>query len=382
MDFLLNEEQKMVRDMVRDFARNEVAPGVEEREVKGEFPADVIAKAAELGLCGIAVSEDFGGAGFDDISATVAIMELAAVCPSTAITLSVTNGVFCWPVEKFGTEEQKKKYLEPAASGEMLGGFCLTEPNAGSDASNISTKAIEDGDDFIINGTKAWVTNGGQCGAYVVMAATGDTDKGKEITAFIVPADSEGLSIGRVEDKMGLRASKTTQVVFENVRVSKENILHKRGKGLTVALATLDQSRIGVAAQACGIARGAYNEAVKYAGERTSFGKPLFKLQAIQNMLSDMAMRLEGAELLTLQAASMMDEGKPYGKAASQAKLYASEAANFIADKAVQVHGSYGYSKEYPVERFYRDARVTTIYEGTSEIQKMVIARHMIKELG
>lgn len=381
MNFLLNEEQIMVRDMVREFAANEVLPGVEEREKNGEFPADIIQKAAELGLCGITVDEEFGGAGFDDISATVAIMELAAVCPSTAITLSVTNGVFCWPVETFGTDEQKNEFLTPAASGEMLGGFCLTEPNAGSDASNLSTKATEDGDDFIIEGTKAWVTNGGQAGAYVVMAVTGEKDGRKEITAFLVHADADGLSVGKVEDKMGLRASKTTQIVFDDVRVPAKNILHGRGNGLKVALATLDQSRIGVAAQACGIARGAYNEAKKYAAERTSFGKPLIRLQAIQNMLADMAIRLENAELLTFRAASLMDEGKPYGKESSMAKLYSSEAANFIADKAVQIHGSYGYSKEYPVERFFRDARVTTIYEGTSEIQKIVIARQMIREM-
>ena len=269
MQFTLTEEQQMVRDMVRDFAVNEILPGTEGREANAQFPKEIIEKAAELGLCGITVDEDYGGAGFDDVSATVAIMEIARVCPSTAITLSVTNGVFCWPVEQFGSEEQKQKFLTPAASGEMLGGFCLTEPDAGSDASSLLVKAHEDGDDFLIEGTKAWVTNGGEAGAYVVMAVTGEAERGKEITAFLVSADNPGLSVGKVEDKMGLRASKTTQIVFDDCRVSKDDILHEKGKGLTVALATLDQSRIGVAAQALGIAKGAFDLAFDIAYDIT-----------------------------------------------------------------------------------------------------------------
>lgn len=378
MNFSFTEEQTMLRDMVKEFAEKEILPGVESRENNKEFPTEIVKKAAELGLCGITVAEEYGGAGFDNVSAAIAIKELAKVCPSTAITLSVTNGVYCWPVEEFGTEEQKQKFLTPVASGEALGAFCLTEPDAGSDAGSLLVKAREDGDDFLIEGTKAWVTNGGVAGYYVVVAVTGENNGKNEITAFIVPADTPGLSVGKIEDKMGLRASQTTQIVFDDCRVPAANILGKRGMGLKVALATLNQSRIGVAAQALGIAQGAFNLALDYAEQRTTFGKPLNRHQAIANMLAEMAVKLELSELLTLRAADMMDKGLDYSKESSMAKYFASETAKEVADKAVQIHGAYGYSKEYPVERFYRDARVTTIYEGTSEIQKMVIARNMI----
>ena len=377
MDFAYTEEQNMLRDMVKEFAENEILPGTEERENNKEFPAEIIKKAAELGLCGITVAEDYGGAGFDNVSAAIAIKELAKVCPSTAITLSVTNGVYCWPVEEFGTPEQKEKYLTPVASGEALGAFCLTEPDAGSDAASLLVKARKDGDHFVLEGTKAWVTNGGVAGYYVVVAVTGENNGKNEITAFIVPGDTPGLSVGKIEDKMGLRASQTTQIVFDDCRVPAENILGKRGKGLSVALATLNQSRIGVAAQALGIAIGAYNLALDYSAQRQTFGKPINRHQAIANMLAEMAVRIETAELLTIRAADRMDKGLSYSMESSMAKYYASETAKEVADKAVQIHGAYGYSKEYPVERFYRDARVTTIYEGTSEIQKMVIARNM-----
>ena len=379
MRFELTEEQQMIRDMVRDFARNEIAPGAEEREKKSEYPAEIVAKAAELGLCGIAVPEELGGAGFDTVSEALVISELASVCASTAITISVTNAVFCWPVMAFGNDEQKERFLKPAAQGEFLGAFCLTEPDAGSDAGNIGTKAVEDGEHFVLEGTKAWVTNGGVAGAFVVMAVTGEGEKRREISAFVVAADMPGITVGREEDKMGLRSSNTTQVIFEGCRVPKEQMLAKRGDGLKIALATLDQSRISVAAQAVGIARGALNEALRYSQERTAFGKPIASKQAISFMLADMSMELEAAELLMMRAAWMLDAGQPYGREASMAKYYASEAAKRICDKAVQIHGAYGYSKEYPVERFFRDARVTTIYEGTSEIQKIVIARNMLR---
>lgn len=381
MKFKLTDEQQMLRDMVHEFASKEIAPGVEEREETKQFPFEILKRAAELGLCGVAVDEKYGGAGFDTISACLALMEIASVCPSTSITLSVTNAAYCWPVEQFGNEEQKNRFLKPAASGEFIGAFCLSEPNTGSDAANLQVKAEEDGDSFIIEGTKAWITNGGIAGAYLVMAVTGQKDGRKEISAFLVPADAPGLVIGKTEKKMGLNASRTTQILFERCRVSKDQLLGERGGGLKIALATLDQSRIGVAAQAIGIAKGAFREAIKYAQERETFGKPLFKHQAIQFMIADMATSIEAAELLTFRAAWMLDHNIPYSKESSIAKLFSTEMAKKVTDMAVQIHGAYGYSKEYAVERFFRDARVTTIYEGTSEIQKMVISRNMMKNI-
>jgi butyryl-CoA dehydrogenase len=379
MRFEYSEEQQMVRDMVRDFARNEIAPGVEERERKGEFPAELVKKAAELGLCGICVPEELGGAGFDKVSETLAIIELASVCASTAITLSVNNCVYCWPVNHFGNAEQKDRYLKPAAEGEILGAFCLTEPNAGSDAGNLQVKAVEDGDYYVLEGTKAWVTNGGISGALIVIAVTGEKGDRKEISAFIMPTDSKGISIGKEEDKMGLRSSNTVQITFEGCRVPKEMMLGHRGEGLKIALATLDQSRISVAAQAIGIATGAYEEALRYSQERRTFGQPIAQHQGISFMLADMATEIEAATLMAMRAAWMLDRELPFTRESSMAKYYASEACKRICDRAVQIHGSYGYSKEYPVERYFRDARVTTIYEGTSEIQKIIIARSMLR---
>lgn len=379
MNFELDEAQLIIKELVHDFALNEIAPGIEERERTGEFPEDVIRKAAELGFCGITVPEDYDGAGFDSISSYLIIMELARVCPSTAITLSVHNSVFCYPLRLFGSEDQKQRFLRPAARGDILGAFALTEPDAGSDAANLQVTAVEDGDDFIIEGTKAWVTNGGISGAYLVMAVTGSGDKRKEISSFIVPADTPGLTIGKNEDKMGLRASVTTQLLFEDCRISKDLMLGKRGEGLKVALTALDGSRIGVAAQAVGIARGAFDEALRYSQERKTFGKPLCKHQAISIMLADMATEIEAAECLAFRAAWLMDVGEPFTKESSFAKYYATEMAQRVAGKALQIHGAYGYSKEYPIERMFRDARVLTIYEGTSEVQKIVIARNLLK---
>ncbi|HUX08394.1 MAG TPA: acyl-CoA dehydrogenase family protein [Acidobacteriota bacterium] len=379
MKFEYSDEQQMVRDMVRDFARNEIAPSAEERDRTGEFPTEIIRKAAELGLCGIAVPEELGGAGFDTVSEELAVIELASVCASTAITLSVNNCVFCWPLQTFGNSEQKERFLKPAARGEFLGAFCLTEPNAGSDVSNLSVKAVEDGDFFVIEGTKAWVTNGAVAGAFIVMAVTGEGEKRKEISAFVIPADLPGISVGKEEQKMGLHSSNTVQIVFEGCRVPKELMLGKRGDGLKIALSTLDQSRISVAAQAIGIASGAFAEALRYSKERQTFGKPIAQHQAIGSMLADMATEIESATLMTMRAAWMLDHKLPFTREASMAKYYASEAAKRVCDRAVQIHGSYGYSKEYAVERYFRDVRVTTIYEGSSEIQKIIIARDMLK---
>ncbi len=379
MRFDYSEEQQMVRDMVRDFARNEIAPSAGQRDKSGEFPAEIVKKAAELGLCGIAVPEAMGGAGFDTVSEALAVIELASVCASTAITLSVNNCVFCWPLQTFGNAEQKERFLKPAARGDFLGAFCLTEPNAGSDATNLSVKAVEDGSDFVIEGTKAWVTNGGVAGAFIVMAVTGEGEKRKEISAFVVPADLPGISVGKEEDKMGLHSSNTVQIVFEGCRVPEDLMLGNRGDGLKIALSTLDQSRISVAAQAMGIATSAFEEALRYSQERQTFGKPIAQHQAISYMLADMAMEIETATLMTMRAAWKLDQGLPFTREASMAKYYASEAGKRVCDRAVQIHGAYGYSTEYPVERYFRDVRVTTIYEGTSEIQKMVIARDMLK---
>ena len=379
MRFEYSEEQQMVRDMVRDFARNEIAPSAEQRDKSGEFPSEIVKKAAELGLCGIAVPEAMGGAGFETVSEALAVIELASVCASTAITLSVNNCVFCWPLQTFGNAEQKERFLKPVARGDFLGAFCLTEPNAGSDATNLSVKAVEDGSDFVIEGTKAWVTNGGVAGAFIVMAVTGEGEKRKEISAFVVPSDLPGISVGKEEDKMGLHSSNTVQIVFEGCRVSEDLMLGNRGDGLKIALSTLDQSRISVAAQAVGIATGAFEEALRYSQERQTFGKPIAQHQAISFMLADMATEIETATLMTMRAAWKLDQGLPFTREASMAKYYASEAGKRVCDRAVQIHGAYGYSTEYPVERYFRDVRVTTIYEGTSEIQKMVIARDMLK---
>jgi len=379
MRFDYSEEQQMVRNMVRDFARNEIAPSAGQRDKSGEFPAEIVKKAAELGLCGIAVPEAMGGAGFDTVSEALAVIELASVCASTAITLSVNNCVFCWPLQTFGNAEQKERFLKPAARGDFLGAFCLTEPNAGSDATNLSVKAVEDGSDFVIEGTKAWVTNGGVAGAFIVMAVTGEGEKRKEISAFVVPSDLPGISVGKEEDKMGLHSSNTVQIVFEGCRVPEDLMLGNRGDGLKIALSTLDQSRISVAAQAMGIATSAFEEALRYSQERQTFGKPIAQHQAISYMLADMAMEIETATLMTMRAAWKLDQGLPFTREASMAKYYASEAGKRVCDRAVQIHGAYGYSTEYPVERYFRDVRVTTIYEGTSEIQKMVIARDMLK---
>jgi butyryl-CoA dehydrogenase len=379
MRFELREEHRMIRDMVRDFARTEIEPGVEERERKGEFPHEMLNQAAELGLCGVTVPEKYGGAGLDSISLQIALMETAAVCPATALSLSVHNGVFCYPVLKFGTEEQKDRFLRPAAGGEFLGAFCLSEPDAGSDASNLIVKAVEDGVSFVIEGTKAWVTHGGLAGAYIVMAVTGGAEKRKEISSFIVPAETPGLSVGKIEDKMGMRSSRTTQIVFDGCRVPRELMLGGRGEGLKIALATLDESRIGIAAQSVGLADGAMEEALKYSQERTAFGKPLAAHQAIGFMLADMATEIAAARLLTFRAAWLLDQGLPFSKESAMAKYYASETAKRVTDRALQIHGSYGYCKEYKVERLYRDARILTIYEGTSEVMKIVMSRNMLK---
>jgi len=377
MDFDLTEEQQMVRDMVRDFAQSEIAPNIKELEKKGEFPHEIIKKLGELNLLGMIVPEEYGGAGLDNVSYSLAIEEIAKVCASTAVTLSVTNSVCCYPILIFGTEEQKKRYLVPLASGQWLGAFSLTEPQGGSDAANQKAKAVPDGGDYILNGVKAWVTNVPAANVAVVMAVVPRGEE-KKISAFIVETDHPGFSVGTVEDKMGLRCSKTSEIVLTDCRVPQNQRLGEEGEGLKIALHSLDASRISIGAQCVGIAQGALDLAIRYAKEREQFNRPLGGFQAIQFMLSDMAMEIEAARMLVLRAAGLKDQGRKVTSAASQAKLYASEMVNRVVGQALQIHGAVGYSKEFDIERFFRDARVTTIYEGTSEIQRIVIARELL----
>ena len=380
MDFVLNEDQLMVRDMVRSFAEEKVRPGAAGRDAKGEFIHDILPGLAELGLLGILVPAEYGGSGFDNVSYAIAVEELARVCASTAVTVSVTNSVCQEPILHFGTEEQKSKFLPPLAKGEIIGGFALTEPAAGSDAGSIKTTAVRRGDKYVLNGSKAWITNIVVGKVFVAMALTDPSKGRKGISAFIVTPDLPGFSFGAPEKKMGLKASLTGCITFEECEVPADRLLGEEGQGLKIALATLDSSRIGIAAQALGIAQGAFEEALKYSTQRQTFGKNLCEHGAIQAMLADAGTQIEAARLMTYRAAAARDSKDPeLGRHSAMAKLYASEAAKSVCDMAVQVHGAYGYSSEYPVERFYRDARVTTIYEGTSEIQRIVIARSLLQ---
>lgn len=380
MNFELTEEQLMARSAVREFAQNEIAPVAREYDEAEKFPREQLAGLAELGLLGMIIPEEYGGAGFDTVSYALALEEIAQADSSVAVIVSVTNSVCCYPILSFGTEEQKQKYLVPLAKGEKLGAFCLSEPQAGSDATNQKTKAVENGDSYILNGTKSWVTNGGEADVYLTMAATGETDGRREITAFLVEGAAEGLAVSSVEHKMGQRASQTCEMSYTDVKVPKENRLGELGAGMRVAFSSLDNGRIGIAALSVGIAQAALDAAKNYAKDRTAFGKPIAEFQAVQHKLADMATAVEAARLLTLRAASMKDAGhKQTGSFASMAKLFASETANRVCAEAVQIHGGNGFSRHYAVEKYYRDARITTIYEGTSEMQRIVISRGILK---
>jgi len=379
VDFKLLEEHLLFKNMVRDFANSELAPEASFRDKTCAFPEKQIKELGELGLMGVFVPEIYGGSEADTISYLIAVEELAKVDPSVAVTMSVNNSVCCFPILKFGNEYQKKKFLTPLASGEVLGGFCLTEPNAGSDAGGLKTKAEKKGDKYIINGSKAWITNASIGKYFVVLAITDASLGAKGISAFIVDAESKGFIVNPPEDKMGMRSSKTCMVTLEDVEVPAENLLGTEGMGFKIALTTLDHSRIGIGAQALGIAKGALEEAVRYSGERVQFGKPIAKKQAIQFKIADMATRIEASESLVYYAGWLEQTGNVNSRISSSAKLYASETANFVTYESLQIHGGYGYSKEYKIERLYRDARVTTIYEGTSEVQRMVIARDLLK---
>jgi butyryl-CoA dehydrogenase len=385
MDFSFSSDQILIRDTVRRFMETEMRPILREYEREGKFPAEQLRKLGELGCCGMLVPEEWGGAGTDTISYVLMLEEVARVCASTAVALSVTNSVVGVPIWKFGSEVQKKKYLTPLSRGEILGAFCLTEPQAGSDAAGIQTRAVRDGDSYVLNGTKAWVTNGGVSGVYLVFAKT-DPDAGaRGVTAFLVEPSFPGFRISRYEEKMGLHLSRSAEIVFDNCRVPVENRLGEEGQGLRIALESLDGGRVGIAAQALGLAQGAMEAAARYAKQRRTFGRPIADYQAIQWMLADMQTEIEAGRALTHYAAFMRDKesrepgSRRLGSHASRAKLYASEMANRVAYRAVQIHGSVGYSRETDVERYYRDARVLTIYEGTSEMQRIVIARDLLR---
>jgi butyryl-CoA dehydrogenase len=379
VNFQLTENQRMIRDMAADFAAKKVAPGAAERDANETFPADVVAEMGSLGLLGMNVPEQYGGAGMDMVSYVLAMEEISAACASTGVIMSVNNSLVCWPLEEYGTEEQKQKWLAPLARGEKLGAYCLSEPNAGTDAANQMTTAKRDGDFWVLNGMKNFITNGATADTLIVFAQTDPELKHKGIYAFIVDAKAEGFSIIAKEKKLGIRASDTAQLAFDNVRIPADQQLGPDGKGFKVAMSTLDGGRIGIASQALGIAKAALEASVEYAKQREQFGRPIAKFQAIQWKISEMSTRYEAARLLTLRAASMKDAGENYGKESAMAKLYASEAANYIADEAIQIHGGNGYSKEFPVERYFRDARITSIYEGTSEAQRLVISGYHLR---
>ncbi|PAW92499.1 acyl-CoA dehydrogenase [Mucilaginibacter sp. MD40] len=379
MQFELSEEQKMIRQAARDFAQTELKPGVIERDEHQKFPAEQIKKLGELGFMGMMVSPEYGGSGMDAISYSLVMEELSKVDASASVVVSVNNSLVCYGLEKYGTEEQKQKYLVPLATGQVIGAFCLSEPEAGSDATSQRTTAIDMGDHYLLNGTKNWITNGSTASTYIVMAQTDPEKKHRGINALIVEKGMEGFTIGPKENKLGIRGSDTHSLMFTDVKIPKENRIGDEGFGFKFAMATLEGGRIGIASQALGIAAGAYELSVQYAKERQSFGKPLADHQAIQFKLADMATEIDAARLLCHRAAWLKDNGLPYAQAASMAKLFASETAMRTTIEAVQIHGGYGYVKEYHVERLMRDAKITQIYEGTSEIQRIVISREVLK---
>ena len=374
MHIELNDEQQLLRDEIRRFAEEVVRPIAKEIDAKGVFPTDTIRQAAEMGLAGVAVPEEYGGSGMDTISYCLIIEEISRVCASTGVILSVNNSLVCDPLMKWANEEQKQNFLKPLASGEKLGCFALTEPGAGSDAASLITSARRDGDDYVINGNKVFITNGTNADLALVFATIDPKLKHKGITAFIVPADTEGYSHGHHEYKLGVNASGTTELAFDNMRVPASQRIGEEGDGFRVAMSTLDGGRIGIAAQAVGIAQGAFEEALAYAQEREQFGRSISSFQAIQHYLADMSTELDAGRLLTWKAAWAKENRKRCTLEAAQAKLFASEMAQRVTNKALQIHGGYGYIREYNVERYFRDARITEIYEGTSEIQKLVIS--------
>jgi alkylation response protein AidB-like acyl-CoA dehydrogenase len=378
MNFDFTEEQLMIQESARDFAQNEIAPSAVERDIKAEFPSEIVKKMGELGFMGMMVSPENGGAGMDTISYVLAMIEISKVDASLGVIMSVNNSLVCWGLEEYGSDFIKKKYLDPLAKGEKLGSFALSEPEAGSDATKQHTMADKDDDFYVLNGIKNWTTNGSSADYHLVIATTDKTKKHHGISAFVVEKGTPGFEPGKKEDKMGIRSSDTCSLLFENCRIPKENLIWEEGKGFNFAMNTLNGGRIGIASQALGIAEASLEAALKYSQERKAFGKEIANLQAIQFKLADMAMKLDAAKLLTFKAAALKDAGKKYFAEAAMAKLYASKIAVECALEAIQVHGGYGYVREYLVERYLRDAKITEIYEGTSEIQRIVIARSLL----
>lgn len=379
MDFQLTEEQRMFKDAAAEFAKEKLFPKAGEFEEKEELPAELLKELAGLGYFGMLLPEEYGGSGMDCISYACSLEELSAGCAALGILLSVHNSLVCGAIFGYGTEQQKKKYLPKLAKGEIIGAYSLTEPQAGTDAGNLKTTAISSGSNYIVNGTKSFVSNGVLSNLVVLFCSTDPNAKSKGISTLLVEKGVPGFSVGPKEKKMGMRASDTTELSFEDCKIPKENLLGIENEGFKIALSLLDNGRIGIAAQALGIAQAAFNEALKYSKERVQFGQTISNFQAIQFKLADMATQIEAARLLVYRAAWMKDQGMKLSKEASMAKLVASEVANFVVCEAVQIHGGYGYMKEYAVERYFRDARVTEIYEGTSEVQRMVISRHLLK---
>ncbi len=379
LDFNLNEEHEAVRKAARDFTQSELLSGVIDRDNEQRFDPALLRKIGEMGFMGMMVSPEYGGGGMDTVSYAIAVEEVSKIDASASVIMSVNNSLVCWGLEAFGNEEQKEKYLHRLATGEIIGAFCLSEPEAGSDATSQHTTAVDMGDHYLLNGTKNWITNGNTASVYFVMAQTHPEKKHRGINCLIVEKGTEGFSVGRKEDKLGIRASDTHSLMFSDVKVPKENRIGGDGFGFKFAMSTLNGGRIGIAAQALGIAAGAFELALKYSLERKTFDKPIFEHQAIQFKLAEMATRIEAARLLVYKAAREKDEGKDYVKSAAMAKLYASDVAMWASVEAVQIHGGYGYVKEYHVERLMRDAKITQIYEGTSEIQKLVIARELLR---
>jgi butyryl-CoA dehydrogenase len=380
MEFDLTEEQKMIRDTARDFATREVEPKAALLDEKGIWPTEFVQKMGELGFMGVAIPDEWGGSGMDTVSYVLAMEEISRACASTGVIMSVNNSLFCDPVLKFGTEQQKREYLVPCASGAKLGSFALTEPMSGSDAQTMVTSVETQGDDLILNGSKNFITCGNHADFVIVFAVSGRDGKRLKHHALLFPTDLPGVTKSPPDEKLGIHAAHSCTLYFENVKLSKEHLLGPKHKGFKVAMTTLDGGRIGIAAQALGIARASLEKSIVYAKERKAFGGPIANLQAIQFMLADMATQLDAARLLTLRAAWLKDRGIRHSSESAMAKLLASEAATFITHKGIQIHGGYGYTREYGLERHYRDARITEIYEGTSEIQRLVIAAHELRD--
>ncbi len=380
MDVQLTEEQRQVRELCRDFAEKELRPNARRWDHEHTFPAAAVKKLGEMGLMGVAVPPEWGGAGMDNVCYAVAMEEISRGCAGTGVIMSVNNSLYCDPVLKYGTDPQKAEFLAPFARGEKLGCFALTEPMSGSDAAEMRTLAKARGDDYVLNGTKNFITNGPQADVVLVFAMTDPSKGHKGISAFLVPTNAKGFTRGKPDEKVGIRASGSCSIFFEDCRVPKKNLLGKEGDGFKIAMSTLDGGRIGIAAQALGIARAGYEEAVAYAKERKAFGQPISQFQAIQFMLADMATEIDAARLLVWRAAALKDKGVRHTAESAMAKLFASEMAERVTSKAIQVHGGYGYIKDYDVERHWRDSRITEIYEGTSEIQRLVISSAVLKD--